>query len=160
MGHPSLLGLLTGLYPRLGFTLIIPKALPAPVAPPMAKIGPKELEIRARREARASKVAKPARKAPKPARPARVAPKPVVRTGKGNAKPSQRSKKRRLEVPAVTAGPATPPPIKLGRPSTGFDRASYQRLYMRLRKLHPGPARDWPEQARLALRTASRPTPT
>ncbi len=111
----------------------------------MAKIGPRELALR---QLTAKRVGKQPRKGLKPARTARLAPKPVVRTGRGKPKPSQRSKKRQLEVPAKTAtGLATSPPSpKLGRPPTGFDRVLYQRTYMRLRKLH-GPRSSWPPEA-------------
>lgn len=139
----------------------------------MAKIGPRELELRAKREARAG------RKAPKPPRAARLGPKPVTRKGGKPSKPPQRSKKRPFKpvttfgnppVAALENGPtlvfagaggsplksSLPVPKKLGRPSTGFDRTSYQRVYTRLRRQY-GPKSAWPAEALSQLRAASTP---
>lgn len=133
----------------------------------MAKPGPKELAQRAQRERRVSKPAKTV--TPKRAKPVRS---PVaVKKAKPSIRPQKRPLSRKV-VAATTAGLATtvarlrdasgPPPSatpkKLGRPSTGFDRAAYQRVYTRLRRLH-GPLKAWPPAALDQLRLASKGTP-
>lgn len=113
----------------------------------MAKIGPKEAATRALAALRVgSKRAKPSRVAKRPKKAkARVA---------SNKRPLPRK-----AVAATTAGLATPPPAtpKIGRPSTGFDRVAYQRVYTRLRRLY-GPLKAWPPAALSQLRIASTPT--
>lgn len=97
----------------------------------MAKIGPKEAARRALRE----------RKAGKPAKT--VTPKrskaPVAAVQRKKAKARVAPQKRPLRHKVVLSFPGDPdvvlkpvPAPKLGRPSTGFDRAAYQRVYCRL----------------------------
>jgi hypothetical protein len=107
----------------------------------MAKIGPKEAANRARREALATRTvrSKPA-KAPKVRKPDKARPKPTV------------------EVRRRKAGPATPPPVRIGRPPTGFDRKAYQRVYCANRKLY-GPIKEWPADALAALNEVRSPRP-
>lgn len=133
----------------------------------MAKIGTKEAALAALRVRKAGKPAKASPsarskpssggKGPKKAKVTPRAKKPSSQTpGAKVVPPSPRQGYSSDHPPAATPGPVTLP--KLGRPSTGFDRKAYQRVYCRLRLRH-GPLSNWPQDALQELDQVRTPKP-
>lgn len=109
----------------------------------MAEKLSKLAQLRALRERKAGK---PAKSGPSK----RSKAKPAARVA-GKAKPRPRPNG------AVLVKKAAKP--KIGRPSTGFDRTAYQRVYCRNR-LRYGPLALWPEEARAELKKAAKGQPS